>query len=483
MVVYVESTARDTERQLLGKLQSLSAAATGASSLSDLTASIRTNRALLEGQKVLLVLDQFEQWLHAIEDYENSELVQTLRQCDGVRVQCLLLVRDDFWMAITRFLHALEVRLAEQVNSGTIDLFPPRHARKVLAAFGRAYGALPTEGRALSKPQETFLSQAVEALAEDGHIICVRLALFAEMMKGKPWTPDTLQKTGGTEGVGVTFLEETFASSMAPPEHRYHQQPARRVLQALLPDSGTGIKGHMQRYEQLLKVSGYAHRPRDFEDLMRILDRELRLITPTDPDGATATPSDDSTATPQQKYYQLTHDYLVTPLRDWLTRKQRETRRGRAQLRLAELAARWNRKPENRLLPSVWEHATIRLLTRRREWSEIERGMMCKASLVHGMRIGMLALLLGVLAWTGWETIGTMRANAVVEQIATARAADIPGLVDELNGYRRWAGDPLRSTRPIRRSRQTAARTAGNVTRRCQPHRSGETGFIDRRTK
>ena len=38
-------------------------------------------------------------------------------------------------------------------------------------------------------------------------------------------------------------------------------------------------------------------------------------------------------------YYQLTHDYLVHSLRDWLTRKQRETRRGRAELRLAERAA------------------------------------------------------------------------------------------------------------------------------------------------
>jgi hypothetical protein len=38
-------------------------------------------------------------------------------------------------------------------------------------------------------------------------------------------------------------------------------------------------------------------------------------------------------------YYQLTHDYLVPSLREWLTRKQKETRRGRAELRLAERAA------------------------------------------------------------------------------------------------------------------------------------------------
>ena len=46
----------------------------------------------------------------------------------------------------------------------------------------------------------------------------VRLALFAEMVKGKPWTPATLKEVGGTEGVGVTFLEETFSAATAPPE-------------------------------------------------------------------------------------------------------------------------------------------------------------------------------------------------------------------------------------------------------------------------
>ena len=35
----------------------------------------------------------------------------------------------------------------------------------------------------------------------------------------------------------------------------------------------------------MLEASGYASRPPDYEDLLRILDGELRLITPTDPEG------------------------------------------------------------------------------------------------------------------------------------------------------------------------------------------------------
>ena len=71
----------------------------------------------------------------------------------------------------------------------------------------------------------------------------------------------------------------------APPEHRYHQKAARAVLKALLPEAGTDIKGHMRSHAELLAASGYASRPRDFDDLLRILDSEIRLITPTDPEG------------------------------------------------------------------------------------------------------------------------------------------------------------------------------------------------------
>ena len=66
-----------------------------------------------------------------------------------------------------------------------VDLFDLDHARRVLAAFGRAFGKLPEEVSETTKEQKDFLKQSVAALAEEGKVICVRLALFAEMMKGQ----------------------------------------------------------------------------------------------------------------------------------------------------------------------------------------------------------------------------------------------------------------------------------------------------------
>jgi formylglycine-generating enzyme required for sulfatase activity len=279
-------------------------------------------------------------------------------------------------------------------------------------------------------------------LSQDGKVICVRLALFAEMMKGKAWTPATLKEVGGTEGVGVTFLEETFSASTAPPEHRYHQKAARAVLKALLPEAGTDIKGSMRPYAELLAASGYGSRPKDFEELLRILDSEIRLITPTDPEGQEGAEGSTSQAQPGEKYFQLTHDYLVHSLRDWLTRKQKETRRGRAELRLAERAAVWNAKPENRHLPTWWEWANIGLFARTKDRTPPQRKMMQKATRYHVVRGVLVAAILVLLGFVGWESYGRLQAHTLRDRLLEATTADVPGIVKDMDSYRRWV-DPL----------------------------------------
>ena len=286
---------------------------------------------------MLLVLDQFEQWLFARRGEQNTELVTALRQCDGEHVQAIVLVRDDFSTAAIRFMQSLEIPLHQGENSWLVDLFDLLHSEKVLAAFGRAYGRLPDGFDEQAREHEGFLKQAVRDLAQDGKVIPIRLSLFAEMLKGRPWTPKTLREVGGMAGVGLRFLKETFSEPTSPPEHRLHQEAAQSVLKSLLPEVGRDIKECMRSETELCKASGYADRPRDFEDLIHILNRELRLITPTRPEESAAEIGRSSAA--GDRHYQLTHDYLIPSLRDWLTEKQRETRRGRAELKLAERLA------------------------------------------------------------------------------------------------------------------------------------------------
>ena len=81
-------------------------------------------------------------------------------------MQCIVMVRDDFWMAATRFMRELEVRLLEGQNSAAVDLFDVDHARKVLSAFGRAFVKLPEHSSELSKDQIEFLKQSISGLAQ-----------------------------------------------------------------------------------------------------------------------------------------------------------------------------------------------------------------------------------------------------------------------------------------------------------------------------
>jgi serine/threonine protein kinase len=163
--VYVEATAEETEARLLKGLRRQVVGLPGELGLVETLAALRRGRFLTSGQKVLLVLDQFEQWLHARSSDANTELVQALRQCDGGQLQCVVMVRDDFWLAVSRFLRALEVEIVEGRNLALVDLFDSLHARKILAAFGRAYGRLPDKLDQCSKDQDAFLDQAVAGLA------------------------------------------------------------------------------------------------------------------------------------------------------------------------------------------------------------------------------------------------------------------------------------------------------------------------------
>ncbi len=446
---HIEATPNETEARILRGLRRICPDLKQEMDLVESLAAIRRGHVLRQGQKVLLVIDQFEQWLFTRRGETEAELVAALRQCDGVHLQAIVMVRDDFWMAATRFMRDLENRLVEGTNSAAVDLFDLLHAKKVLTSFGHAYGVLPEKSSEQTADQRAFLEQAIAGLSQENKVVSVRLALFAEMVKGKPWTPATLKEVGGAQGVGVAFLEETFSLSTAPPEHRLHQKAAQAVLKALLPHTGTDIKGRMRSESELREVSGYANRPRDFADLIEILDGQLRLITPTDVEGSTN--ENTPTANQGERYYQLTHDYLVNSLRDWLSRKQRETKRGRAEVRLAERAAIWESRAESRHLPSLVEWVTIRGFTRSDDWTEPQKRMMKRAGRVHGARIfgfaaaGVIMCGIGVSVFhrlAEADKSKSQTAERLVQELLRDEISSVPGTVESLRDYRQWS-DPL----------------------------------------
>ncbi len=334
--IYLQSTAGETEARLLGGLRKRCPDLPESLRLAEALAALHDGNGLPQGKKILLILDQFEQLLVAWNGDRDAEWVSALQCCDGERVQALLLMRDEYLPATISLLEELgrDFKFDTDRNARRYDAFTRGHAREILVAYGRGSKQIQANP---SPEQERFLKAALEGLQSYGRYLPVRLALFAQVFQERSWTRKELELVGGVEGIVVRFLEETFESQYADPRYRRHQKAVQSVLKALLPEGVTDIKGHKRSYGELLEVSEYAARPERFEDLISILDGELHLVTPTNTEG-----EDDGPPRPGESSYQLTHEFVVPSIQDWLTRRQQETRRGRAELRLSQLTARQN---------------------------------------------------------------------------------------------------------------------------------------------
>ncbi|HEV3005363.1 MAG TPA: protein kinase, partial [Pirellulales bacterium] len=484
LCVYVEATPSGSENRLLAELRRVCPRIPSECPLIDALAGVRRGRWLPGDQKLLVVIDQFEQWLHTSDGSEDAELVQALRQCDGPRVQCLLLVRDDFWLGVTRLLQSLEVRLVDGENMALVDLFDGRHARKVLTAFGRAFGALLEGPVELDASQRLFLDRAVESLSEQGKVVPVRLSLFAEMLKGRAWQPSTLDEVGGVEGIGVTFLEATFGARTANPEHRLHRKAARAILRALLPDPAVDIKGQMRSRAELASVCELSDRSPEFERALAILDRELHLITPCeDPGDALQSTRDERPASgglaPGDRLgcYALTHDYLVPPLRQWLTLERRKNWRGRAEQSLVEATTAWQRTKDRRFLPTLLEYLAIVAGVPSRSMSLQQRSLVRAAGRRHAARWGGAFLAVAVFAlcaqtYISWErsVSDRKRAHELAKAVFNSTATNVPRAIESLLPFYDLAAPWLdtrqadESAPPVERLHAAMALVAGGET-------------------
>ena len=328
--VYVEATPDDTEAGLLTELRNKCPELGRIRTLTNFLSALRRGQAIPADQKVVIVLDQFEQWLHAKSGIENTELVDAVKKCDGGHVQTIVLVRDDFWTAVTRFSTQIRVKFDRDSNSYFVDLFHQPHGEKVITAFGQYYGRVDNP---LTSDQQEFIKRAIKALALRGMILPLRLALFTLVFQGREWTTQTLKDIGGVENIEVEFFKKIFDFVYSERRYRDHREAAQSVLGALLPKDDSEIKTP-RPVRELLEVSGYAGQPEKFEELLRILDKDLFLITPSE-QGKVLNADGGHASGPSDRFYQLTHDFLVPPLREWRNKDQEASQLFEA-IRMAE---------------------------------------------------------------------------------------------------------------------------------------------------
>ncbi|MCL4206383.1 MAG: protein kinase [Pirellulaceae bacterium] len=448
--VYVRATPTATERDLREQLRG---------SVPDLPAGLHLTgmvRALRDGQgagatrKTLIVLDQFEQWLLAHPHESESELLDALRLCIASRVQCLVLVRDGFLMAAKRFFSALDIRLVEGRNLAFVDTFSPKHAVTVLTEFGKGYDRF--EGGQPDEEQKEFLQQTVAAMTRDDRVICVELALYAHMLRDRPWHSGSLLAVGGPREIGKQFLRESFKSGTI----RHHHEPAaRRVLETLRPDEGVGV-AKIRRSVEELQSAARCVRPEEFEELLGILERELLLITPVENDTDSTSPDVPVPAgekPPAPAFapaaFQLTHDYLLEPLRAWLHEELERTIAGRAKLTLRRCANEWKAsnpadptKRDNRYLPGPVEYLRI-VCFAGEDTRGGDRGDLLRTARRRYAKWLALAGMLALIAVFGsiwiWHDNNARKTVTLVDALLQARPELVEHCVRDLSPFRHLA--------------------------------------------
>ncbi|MFM7058645.1 MAG: bifunctional serine/threonine-protein kinase/formylglycine-generating enzyme family protein [Planctomycetota bacterium] len=436
--VFVEASAGTTEMLLRRRLRGLFGEIPAELPLPEIFRRLHEGEWLSPGQRLLIVLDQFEQWLDQHSGQQGTLLAKSLRHCSPGRIQTILLVREEFWTATSEFMKdQLNLDLSTRSNDQMLPLFSTPHAAMVLAAFGAWYGRLPQNPHEQTKDQAAFVTQAVQGLAQRGRVIPVQLAVFAQMFRDLEWTTVELARQGGAAGAGVRFLEQQFSSADTVERQRRHFNAVCRILEELLPSSGSQIRGRMQSRRRLLDVSGYAQQPAKFEELMQILEQDLRILTRTDAAELSAAAKEDS-------FYLLTHDFLVPSVRSWLETELQKTGAGRALATLRLRERIYSERHESRQLPSLAEWLQIRLHTDRRRWTEAQQAMMRKAGWRH-FRLFAVSCMLGLLIAAGvFRMFQQLRKDEMSKQLETAVAAlvrsngaSIPGNLAAFQGQSR----------------------------------------------
>ena len=399
-VLYVECTRADTEVRLLKAIRGLLVDVPNELSLTDLFRGIAAGLWNPERKRIAIVLDQFEQRLGINDRYELSQIAKAMRHCNKDFLMCLLVVRDGFWLALTRFFDALEMDILENRNFRSIDLFDKSHAEKVLRQLGRAYGKLPAEPKPLTNSQRNFIESTVNQLAKGHYVVCIQLVVFAEMFKLRNWEQSELKSIGGVTGVGEAFLDYHFGEDSQQSRYKPYREQVQNALEALLPDDDSRIRGALKSEAELKKSVGLTSDERGFEELLQILERDVRLISRTDPDRGSVDleDSDLNSESKSASYFQLTHDYLVPSIRSWMDQVRQKSPASRARSRLASLARSWTATGDKRYLPSAMEFGSMLRFVRYRDLVPDEKGLFRKAISLYLRRAAAVVGVLVVMA-------------------------------------------------------------------------------------
>lgn len=336
-----------------------------------------------EHRKVVLLLDQFDNWAGSATASQLAELAAALRHCDGETLQAMLIVRDDFWTSATEFMRLVECGVEQWKNARSIELFDRHHARRLLEAAGRSFGSLPPNPEALKADQSEFISKAINEMAIKGRVLPIQLAMFAKIAKLQSWHPDTLTQAGGVQGTYVCYFQDLFEGTTSPPVYQRVCSAIVEVLHCLLPNADQTSHSHQVEFGELEMILGEKKLQNQLHRALNILVEDLRLVVRVSQPGSQ---SASEYAVQCNDRFHLVHDFLTVPIANWVDQVRKSSWRGRAIARLEELSAMWSRNQHQRFLPTLPEFVAMQVAAPREKQSPAHRRFLRTAGHKHFAR-------------------------------------------------------------------------------------------------
>jgi serine/threonine protein kinase/formylglycine-generating enzyme required for sulfatase activity len=425
----LEHDLNDQLRKNIASFLNLSQQEIEARSLTELFHQLRSKQGV---GRLVIFIDHFERWIAATEDPASTDLFHAFRQLvtdkrtNAVPVKVLLLVREDFFSYLHNLLQDLLLdQPANLLFAERIEPFTTEHAKKVLKIQGANWKKFRADVDSLPPKQQDFVDIAINLLASEsmsvrssGRVSPVLLVMLMQLVKHVDWVRDTLKPYQRQSDILTKFLE-MVVSKVTDNRQDLKLGDFVRILNKFLPADGDEISRPSVPYDELLKSSSLA--PKQFDEVLVILDIDLKLITRAIDASNTSSENDSQ----PRNEYRLSHDFLVSCIRTWLVEREREGWRGRARLDFRERAGRWQTRGGE--LPGFADWVRFRLCGEQ-PWSPAQTDMMN-----HGLSriLRRLAVItcLGLSAVFGVRQYSIRQSlEALADTIATAAPERLPEL-------------------------------------------------------
>ncbi|MEM8736194.1 MAG: protein kinase, partial [Planctomycetota bacterium] len=246
-----ESFEDEIRRELLTRLDGIDPSF----SLAQILDGIRSGQWVDDQKRTLIVVDQFEQALTG--SPKRPQVLQALRHCDGERLSCLFVVRDDFWSVLSHQLQEIGVYLHEDHNLQRVDHLDRQEAYDVLRNLGYAVDGLPPPEDDLARDEEQFLQEVLNRFEAEGPITAVQLSVLTEMFRDRPWRKAELRRFGGLAAIGESYIERTLSPNSAKRSEGWSENQlafARKVLESLIPPKGMQTRFHPKTLSELAEL-------------------------------------------------------------------------------------------------------------------------------------------------------------------------------------------------------------------------------------